>query len=920
AAVAERQGRVGKQAMVSTLGAYSIILPVQQMIEAWSYQLGKEIMQAIVPGQTYDDQGYMRRVSHEDNPEHPGENPAVVVEQVLTKYTPLPDPYDENRQIVPTALWEQAHRFFDRHMANHQGAVRELGTYDMRTWLNMLRPQGTGADPAVQTAINNTRQVIEDTVYNHVQPSNKRNPKGDPASDWRDISSRSERYITSQLGPPDTGGGRQGGRYSDALNRFIDLQMDRFSDYMSAYIMHTLNGSLTTSRDPIQAKSGKLGWVIAVVGEMYELFTTVSDLMEEVRAGMDTYVTRMRASLQTGLDHALEEMRARASDRRAIGRSPAIAAQEAYLARVEEYVEFHRTEFARAAAARTFRYIYEFLDQVRGELQNWAQVLGTDTNGLYNELLRGTRRVQDERGQAESLANHEVINDFEWEQQRYHEYVETAQQRGRMFRAWNWAVVVEDGKLGVNCSFGEGEQAEPLRKDMRGRWADNNLQAMLGYMRAVFADAVQRESVLKYLMRQYIDNEAQLAVDLARRSGHLLSMTERPEVSGRTVTNVLLASHNSENPDETGFLQRVLRRLGAEKGLGDIMEQDYPTLRQTQCENPFRLTLLSTAELIELRGITAYDECRQRYDGLPWDTRQTAHIFPAEVRAIEYEKDLVSRLRQPRRLLSDRVVLLLEREPRFLDFLFLLAHRIVIRREEGGTGTRTNFAWVLRMPDPDPRRNEITDWYLTMPVALPSLLEAMITYVILEEDVRGTLPNPPLRNPIPYDAVLAYLSQARRDDTLERVDNDNLALVPTADGEVTFDRELRTWVEAFMPPIDENGDPVLEGYDLEAYLGPEGNRSGSNHRQLGVAELVVRHDMARELRDEMTAALPALQERLMANAALTDGAAHDEQRTRQEEYDLYTNAILALDREMSQLRSVLEARYDEKVRGGRRRL
>ncbi|NLF74561.1 MAG: hypothetical protein GX573_02590 [Chloroflexi bacterium] len=919
--IADRQGRVGKQAMVSSLGAYSIILPVQQMIEAWSYRLGKEIVQSIVPGEAYNEQGYMLRVSAAHNPEQRGEKPAVVAEQLMTKHTPLPHPQDERRSIVPTALWEQVHHFYDRSSLSRQNAVRELSAYDLRTWLNMLVPQAVGADPSVTTAIAETRQVIEDTVHNHVQTSDKRKPRGDPSMDWRDIATKSERYITSQLGSVDTGGGRQGGRYGDALNRFVDLQLARFRDYLAAYIMHTLNGSLTSSRDPIQAKSGKLGWTIAVIDELYKIFTTVSDLLEEVRAGIDNYVTNMRSSLQTGLDHGLTEMREKASEHRRLGRHPGIAAQETYLARVEDYVEFQRTEFARGAVALAVRRIYDFLEQVRSELQTWASVLGTDTHGLYNELLVGTRRVQDERAQAENLANHRVINDPEWEQRRYDEYVESEQQRARMFAAWNWSVVVDGEQLVVDCMFGDGEQVEPLRKDMRGRWAEKNLQAMLAYMREVFAHAVERESVLQYLMQQYVDNADELAIELARRSGHLLSMQVRPEAEGRTVMNVLLASHKSDAPNETGFLAQVLRRMGGEKGLGDTQDQDFPTLKQTQCANPFRLTVLSTAELIELRGIDAYDNCKARYDELPWDTRQTAHIFPAEVRAVEYEKELV-RLKQTPRMLSDRVVLLLENESRFHDFLFLLAHGIIVKREVGGDGTHTNFAWFLRAPDPSSRRGEIIDWWLTMPSDAPSLLEAMITYIVLEEDIRGTLPTPQLQNPIPYDAVLSYLRQARREDTLRRVDQDNLAIKSMNGDEPVFDIELRRWVEAFMPPIDpDTGEEVLDGWDAAAFLGSEGNGYDDSQRQLGVAELVVRHDMARELRQEFASDLPRLEAEVKrAGNNLIDGQAHDALRERQETYDLYTTAVLALDREIARLQQVIENRYEEKVRGKGRRL
>ena len=921
AKIATRQGLVGKQALVSTLGAFSMLLPVPQIVEEWAYQLGREIVGKIVSGQ-HDEQGFIRAVKAEHDPTQPEKTPDEEVENILTNRISLQSPFEKEREIHPTALWEHIFNFYRRYTISKTKAVKELSTYPVRMWLNAVVPGQSGATPEFRAAVRETRQVIEDSVHEHVKTSDQQKPRRDPKEDWRNIQNRADRYIVSQLGPIDASGGRQGGRYRDALNRFVTLQEQRFREYLSAYLYHHLNGTSTEARDPIVAKTGKLAWVLTVLTQMHRTFATVIELLEAVRTSKDTHLSNMRQLVQSNLDTAVRDMQDKADARRRVplGRHPAIEAQEAYLQHVENYVDFYRTEFARQALAHAVERLTAQLEQVIDELKRWATILGTDPHSLYNELLSGERIVQDERLHAEKTANHEVIHDAEWEQELFQKYV-TDEQRSAMFRAWQWEIHLDGDKIDVACRFGDPEQDTELRKDMRGKWAESNRQSVIAYVQQVFAHALQRETVLGYLMNRYTDRTADLADMLARRSGHLLTMYENPLTQGRVLTNILLARHAVDNPDETRFLGNVLNELGAQKGLGDIRDQDYSTLRYLQCANPYRLTVLSTVELIGLQGIAAYDECRERYNSAPYDTRQTLHIFPAEVRAVPYEQN-ITQLQQPPRLFADRVVLLLENEDRFLDFLFLLAHGIV-HKQEISQGARTQFHWVLSAPDPKTSKKDVfKDWWLTMPTDNePSLLEAMITYVLLEEDIRGLQPTPLLKDPIPYGHILKYLDQARYEDTLERVEWDQLAIegVDTS-GKAILDDELRTWVKAFMPPFDpDTGEGILEGWDQIAFLGNDPSETHASNRQIGVAELVVRHDIARELREEFAAALPALLEQVKAmEGQVNTGKAHDELRLRQEDYDLHTISILALNKEMENLRQVIRKRYETKIGANRR--
>jgi hypothetical protein len=68
--ITDRQSETGKKAFISTLGSYSIILPIQQIIEGWAYRLSRELLLKIVPAAAYNERGYITEISARHNPEH----------------------------------------------------------------------------------------------------------------------------------------------------------------------------------------------------------------------------------------------------------------------------------------------------------------------------------------------------------------------------------------------------------------------------------------------------------------------------------------------------------------------------------------------------------------------------------------------------------------------------------------------------------------------------------------------------------------------------------------------------------------------------------------------------------------------------------------------------------------------------------
>jgi len=321
-----------------------------------------------------------------------------------------------------------------------------------------------------------------------------------------------------------------------------------------------------------------------------------------------------------------------------------------------------------------------------------------------------------------------------------------------------------------------------------------------------------------------------------------------------------------------------------------------------EADDPFRLTLLSSAELIPINKISSYTDAQPVYMQAKYDTRQTYHIFAAEQTASYYEEMLVN-LNQGKRQLSDRVVLLLEDEDRLAQFLMLLAHGVIYRADVDSDG-QTQSQWVMELPE---RRNVTNFWWLTMPADEPMLLNAVINFAVVQDDARSRSPQHTHTNPFGaddrYHEIMDFLKQAQREDAVPRIESDNLALK---------DPEVRKWLEAFLPPLDEDGNEVLEEYTDD-----------DEKEFLKVAQLVARRDILADLSDFMKDELPHLEGIVRnENTQVESGTAHDARDNSQEEYDFYSVSALLLDKEIGKIDGRIERLYrrrigDENPLGGR---
>jgi len=315
----------GIGAYVSALGAYSIILPIQQIIEGWAHEFANEMLNTLVPPEGA--QGKMvYRLSAEHHPQYAVIPPMDEAKRLMIARVPMRDPKDNRRVITPLNLWETFYKIYIESTRNINSALNDLRIRNIDYWLGALVPPSTQADQETQLAIHETASVLNEKARDVLIPSNERKPKGSPEEDAYDLTATGKRLIDKQLGVIASGGGRKGGDYTTALTKFLNLHIQRYKAYMLAYLSNELNG--TESKNDIEAKTGKLGWVIAVCTEFKAIFAQVYETLSRVITGAgDAFLQAQRAGINNQLNNAQTEMMNKRTETRAFlgGKSSAIA-------------------------------------------------------------------------------------------------------------------------------------------------------------------------------------------------------------------------------------------------------------------------------------------------------------------------------------------------------------------------------------------------------------------------------------------------------------------------------------------------------------------------------------------------------------------------------------------------------------------
>jgi hypothetical protein len=850
-----RQRQEGTVPYVGALGTYTMIMPIQQIIESWAYQLGKEVLCTLLTPSRLDETTRLPLDLASNENQERKHTPQDEVRQFLSRDAII-DPRDPQRRIYPTALWPQLFRWHNERITNETGAARHMAGNDVDWWMDVLKPTSADRTPEAGRTIQLIDATMAKNITNEVQLSSQ--IRLDPIEDYARVIRETEKLFNNQLGMVRASGQREGGTFRTALNELIQLQVNRFRQAVEVYTLLQLNGR--DENEPHIARKGKLGWTIAVYRDLEEVFNDVLKLMERSRTENRGGATTREMVLRDWED-AARDLREVAGTKH---KNRTNKAQERYRDAAEQVLSMYRAEFAREAVETMVHQMKGYLHTAIEQLKGWIDVLALHYQSLYAAVHKGEQQVLTELESAEEYPSRKLIRDRDWEAARYEVYSHGALSTALNAAVWNACEEKDElGNIRLRIVFTLNGQ--PLRDDGRGEWSKYNSDVLMSFCRDIFIPARERESVLNYLAEYgYKDASGaeKLGRELFENSGALLGF-DKAFVGGFVRRLYVLVHQNQTSPESQLFLKQVTSNL---RGLYKFGANDQSVIHLQNSDDPFRLTLASMAELLPLNRIRAYDKYIGPYMNKASSIRPQLHIFPAEVRAVQYE-DQLSRLNQSRRMISNRVLVLLEDINRFREFLLLMAHRIIVEERDYLNQRDVNYVYFLITPSKDYPEDEqaVDEWWLTKPSAEPSLLEALTTYIFREEDYGKRTHQEDYRYRIDYEHVQQHLLNVRQYDTDQRLAagiQENLGL---------YKPEMCRWLVKY-----QQGSPRFNA----------------------LTRIIVEYDILQALKEWMQDdQLPQIQERLKTvsqtapDQQAVDRAAYE---ANVDLYDLYSVAILVL--------------------------
>jgi hypothetical protein len=773
--MAARRSAEGDMAFVGGAGAYTIMLPIQQIIEGWAFQLGVDTLKELLtPDLEQLDRSTLlpRQLRHDKNPER-DITPTAEVTNLLQSGNPIIDPTDPDarRQFYPTALWRNIYNWHNIAQRDENRLINEFQTKIAQQWVDLVVPGASDSDQEARRLKSQVEQFLNKTVSTEILLSHETDPKGDPKEDYRRIHNSTDEFMNRQLGRRTTSGQREGGTLRDKLDEFAKWQMRRFREALQAYTLLQLNGQ-DPSRPEIGRK-GKLPWFRAVLGELDFIFSSVHDKLTRAVMQASKQVAQ-RQNLEQGWDAANTHM-IENKDKGAImgvGKSQARAAQEAYRDAADAVFNLYRADLCREIVLSVITDMRQFVRVVIEQIDQWVKVLALDYNSLYGRAYRGSQQVESERNRHRSIASRRYINDSDWENARYQFYIEDQKAKEQALGKIQWHTKIDtapNGKprLRISLRFDNIE----LDDQMTGKWSNLNFEALMRTCRTIFGVARQRESILTYLAtEEYKDNPNGLADEIFAKSGALLSFD--PAQVGATERGAYLLAHQDQGrPNDITFINDTMTHLRSLYGVGD----DDTLAKLQHSDDRFRLTFVFMHELLPIENLSVVRDYRSAYLGLSTLERRLTHILPAEVNIVKYE-DRLTTVNQAKRTFVHAVSVLMEDPERFEMFQALWAHGLIQLERDYINEVGTSFVWYLVAQSKDVNNpDKIEEWWLTQPDATPPLIEAMMTFIFRSGDYGKSKHIEGYTKPFDLEHVRRYLEAIRKADAEYRTEQKTLA-------------------------------------------------------------------------------------------------------------------------------------------------
>jgi hypothetical protein len=708
--IAQAQAATGK-ALYSSLGTYTYILPVEDIIERNTHRAVIQLLCDYLLKIEQDPVDGRLRVSSAGNTE--------------AHHSPREEAMNSLKAEKSRAGLQNLHFSQQVALVLESGRLKEqdfiADIADMGIeMLNWILP--TGQDDVISEVANSIQAICETSFVSEV-PNSKVYKDGTPEAAGR-IKTKIAQMREEMLGREDASGHRVEGELQKGLAVYQQRNVARFHRLLVEKLLDTLNG---ITDDPLVGKVGKLpyaqeftGWLVQAFDEFGAFMRTVvkarADSGELAMAREDALATKQMMDdtrMLTGLLNRIRGMAVKAQDQH--------IAAETYLLELERQEILYQAVLALADAFKSVAL------EAKAQCDQWVNLLalggpveGDERNreiGTYSRLLQEQAGLQRRREEQARIKVYKYLSgpgsepnprdDYKYEDALYGRMM--SEKWPDVLRRFSWVLTEVDGRLRLQFKYRDEElAAERSRQELA---TDINARFLLEKLRPYFYD-VRSETVADRMHAIFTAQES--AQELLNNSG--------PMIAYEAYEQEMAEKHNfvcvNRGVQVRYFddLAEALRRKASE-------DKDNQVIGLT---NKHRCIVVSTVDLLTSEETAPYRAARRTYEEFGGD-RRLLHDFPAEVNASGFEQ----RLPQPPlyesvRLLAPDLVALLEDRKMVRRFIFSLVYDLV-REEEVADASGQN-QYVLRL-DRLNRRDRTSVVRLTRPSAKPELLDAMTTFV-----------------------------------------------------------------------------------------------------------------------------------------------------------------------------------------------
>lgn len=744
------------------LGAFTVTLPIHHLIAGWSACLGKEFLDGLLCPAEFSRTGVPSRLKADANQEMPGWHGEQEVDRFLN-LSQVVDPAAPERTIQ-TSQWLAFLALMSQPlMPDGQETAYVLGQWRWSQWREVLEPDGLPDSEGIG-------DQFSEAFLIQINDRSKSKALSQDKTVRRHIDNiilEVAHYKDVFLGIRDARSAkRAGGQCAELLTGYARIHLDRFRQALAWYVLSLLNGR--TAADAATSRNGKLGYVQAFLSALKSRLDNADQIWSEVKRGRGAKKDQLQ-DMESLIAHRRTEWERSATTtgwRRLL--AGAARAESRYLSAEQHLIDHWRSQALDRTIEQllfdTSQYVQDWLAQV----EKWIKALAWAGDGLYAGVLGRQQAIERARRAAEAMPACWTIGGPEYERACYEFYIQRPS--NRLLRLWgdlSWQLQTgtETPSLDLIWLDSSGT-ALPVR--FQPQPTPENLALLLDRCRLVFQGALERESVLRWMMDICPDPQ-ELANRFHRRSDVALDHDARD-----TIHAYYLLVSRPQTTAEQNYLDTWLKHLdqlqGQRAGFRDTPQQ-FANLAPSS--DRFHCRLIHTQELIPLTALRTNREqsllAYWSYGGegtLRNLDRRALHVLPGEVYAVRFEDRLES-LGQPRRALDDQIIVQLEQVERCRLFLMAYVFGLIVSQVRGLTSD-AHTVWLLDLAQPFGPQ---AVWFLTRSNQTQSLFDALVTFNMVEQDQHSK----DVYHPIDYQQVRDAVQTAREDDARQRLQNDDWA-------------------------------------------------------------------------------------------------------------------------------------------------